>query len=159
MVQSGQNLPNSSFLQKILIHSMRLKLFCKLDCFWNSSLSWNSSLTNSSSSPNSSLPKFCYFPKIFLKSCYLANFASEVRRMYINKTSLHFLNLKPKKEIEKTINVLTLDQQASFCTTWKLQPIKYIPYFGPWLRMMMVGSPILFFINYCPYLRKQLHAY
>ena len=35
---------------------------------------------------------------------------SEARRMYINKTSLHFLNLKLKKEIEKTINVLTLDQ-------------------------------------------------
>ena len=32
----------------------------------------------------------------------------EVRRMYTNKKSLHFLNLKLKKEIEKTINVLGL---------------------------------------------------
>ena len=68
---------------------------------------------------------------------------SEARRMYINKTSLHFLNLKLKKEIEITINVLTLDQQASFHTTWKLQPIIYIPCFGPQLRMMMVGSMVV----------------
>ena len=40
-----QNLPNSSFLEKILVHSMRMKHFSKLDCFWNSSL------TNSSSNP------------------------------------------------------------------------------------------------------------
>ena len=31
----GQNLPNSSFLEKILLHSMRMKHFSKLDCFWN----------------------------------------------------------------------------------------------------------------------------
>ena len=40
-----QNLPNSSFLKKILLHSMQMKHFSKLDCFWNSSL------TNSTSNP------------------------------------------------------------------------------------------------------------
>ena len=40
-----QNLPNSSFLEKILVHSMRMKHFSKLDCFWNSIL------TNLSSNP------------------------------------------------------------------------------------------------------------
>ena len=33
----GQNLPNSSFLEKNLLHSMRMKHFSKFDCFWNSS--------------------------------------------------------------------------------------------------------------------------
>ena len=33
----GKNLPNSSFLEKILVHSMQMKHFSKLDCFWNSS--------------------------------------------------------------------------------------------------------------------------
>ena len=33
----GQNLPNSSFLGKNLLHSMRMKHFSKLDYFWNSS--------------------------------------------------------------------------------------------------------------------------
>lgn len=41
----GQNLPNSSFLEKILVHSMQMKHFSMLDCFWNLSL------TNSSSNP------------------------------------------------------------------------------------------------------------
>ena len=59
----GQNLPNSSFLEKNLLHSMRMKHFSKLDCFWNYPFSlgwsltwtkkikktWNSSLGNSSS--------------------------------------------------------------------------------------------------------------
>ena len=35
---SWQNLPNSSFLEKNLVHSIRMKHFSKLDCFWNSSL-------------------------------------------------------------------------------------------------------------------------
>ena len=30
-----QNLPNSSFLEKNLLHRMRMKHFSKLDCFWN----------------------------------------------------------------------------------------------------------------------------
>ena len=55
-----------------------------------SNIEWNSSLSNSSSSPNSSLPNLnfknsltykivssvCCFLKIFLKSCYLANFSN-----------------------------------------------------------------------------------
>ena len=43
----GQNLPNSSFLEKILMHSMQMKHICKLDCFWNSSSNTKSSFSNS----------------------------------------------------------------------------------------------------------------
>ena len=53
----GQNLPNSSFLEKILMHSMRMKHICKLDCFWNSSM-WNSSYNTKSSFSNSI---YCWF--------------------------------------------------------------------------------------------------
>jgi len=101
-----QNLLNSSFFEKNLVHSMRLKLFVSWTIFelkfelklefdklefqaLCSNIEWNSSLTSSSSGPNLSLPNLnsknsltykivslvCWFPKIFLKSCYLANFA------------------------------------------------------------------------------------
>ena len=89
---SGQNLPDSMILEKFQETSTLMKLFCQLDCFWNSNLP-------NSSSKNCLTYKIvsnaCYVPNFVLKSYYLANFAEicDTKSSFIPIGALFFLDI------------------------------------------------------------------